>query len=480
MTDLNGSLLSSLYGGSSASTPSGLDSSLLLNYFSSKLGTSTAAATSSSGLGPATTLGPNTSTSPTGSSDAPDAPWLGTTSMPGESALVARVMQGQRFIDPNTVTSNVNGASPDYTKLFTLYQGLSALEGIASAAQAKTISPNQLAEYQRRFTAGMTEVDSYINGTKYDHVALTEGNLTADLRNTVGAARNNTTYIGKNIATGSASASVKAFEGDVVFKMSIKRIGTTQPFDITFNLADMDPALPRSMSNVVSYMNGKLKDAGLSTRMAVNRTPAVPVTTTVNGKSVTLSPGQDTFGLEIKGSSAEAVTFSAPDTADSAYVLQTTGDPTKKLTTSTNTDPATLPPNGTDVTSQVIKFQTDVTASGTQPADAIGKPGDTYWTSGEAEQIKLPDSLANIATSSTNVKSLTGVRASAAGPDGSLYVLADVNATTSGQTIKGTQDVALMKYDSAGKLVYIRTLGTSDTASASSIAVSSDGKVAIA
>jgi hypothetical protein len=48
------------------------------------------------------------------------------------------------------------------------------------------------------------------------------------------------------------------------------------------------------------------------------------------------------------------------------------------------------------------------------------------------------------------------------GPDGSLYVLADVDGTTSSQTIKGDQDVALLKYDSSGKLLYARTLGAAE------------------
>ena len=38
-------------------------------------------------------------------------------------------------------------------------------------------------------------------------------------------------------------------------------------------------------------------------------------------------------------------------------------------------------------------------------------------------------------------------------------MLADVTRPTGGQAIKGDQDVALLKYDSAGKLIYTRTLG---------------------
>ncbi|HEX7799112.1 MAG TPA: transcriptional regulator, partial [Asticcacaulis sp.] len=102
-----------------------------------------------------------------------------------------------------------------------------------------------------------------------------------------------------------------------------------------------------------------------------------------------------------------------------------------------------------------------------QPGDPISKVGAKYWVSGEAGQTALPDSVVN-------------VRATASGPDGSVYVLADVNDATGGQLISGGQDVALMKYDSAGKLVYTRALGAADTASGFALSVSADGKVAVA
>lgn len=487
---LTASLVGSLFSGSSgSSTPTGIGTDVLTNYFASKYGAS-AASTDTSGSSSSVATGPNKTTSPTGQSQAPDAPWYGTTGMASESALVQNVMNGQNFINSNAVTSNVNGASEDYTKLFTLYQGLNALEGVATAAQGKNISANQLAEYQRRFTAGMAEVNSYITSTKYDHVALTEGTLTSDLRNTVGAAENTTTYTGQNVSTGSASSSVPAFQGDVQFSMSVKRIGTAQPITVNFNLADMGDTT-RSMSNVVSYMNDQLKAAGVSTRMAVDRTAGTPITSTINGKTTTLGTNPDTFSLQVKGSSAETVTMSAPDTAQSVYVVQTSGNVTQTVSTSssstsstdgssTSTTPVTN--NGTDVSAQVLKFQTGVSTSGSAVAPPVSKPGDTYWAAGESEQYQLPSTIADVSSTtsgSTTTHSLSGTIASAAGSDGSLYVLANVSGTTNGQTISGSQDVALMKYDSAGNLVYTRSLGAGDTASASAIAVSADGKVAI-
>ena len=77
---------------------------------------------------------------------------------------------------------------------------------------------------------------------------------------------------------------------------------------------------------------------------------------------------------------------------------------------------------------------------------------------------------------------VSAVRSTATGADGSLYVLADLTGTAAdGQTIKGAQDVGLLKYDSSGDLVFSRTLGASSTASGYALGVSADGSsVAVA
>ena len=58
---------------------------------------------------------------------------------------------------------------------------------------------------------------------------------------------------------------------------------------------------------------------------------------------------------------------------------------------------------------------------------------------------------------------------------------ANVTTTTSGTAAAGGQDVALQKYDSAGKLVFSTDLGAANSASGMSLAISADGsQVAIA
>ena len=71
-------------------------------------------------------------------------------------------------------------------------------------------------------------------------------------------------------------------------------------------------------------------------------------------------------------------------------------------------------------------------------------------------------------------------RAVATGADGSVYVLADLAGESATTPIKGARDVALFKYDSAGKLAYTRILGAAQSAEGYALAVSADGKVAVA
>ncbi len=71
-------------------------------------------------------------------------------------------------------------------------------------------------------------------------------------------------------------------------------------------------------------------------------------------------------------------------------------------------------------------------------------------------------------------------RAVATGSDGSVYVLADLDGDSATSAIKGARDVALMKYDSAGKLAFTHVLGASQSASGFALAVSAQGGVAVA
>jgi hypothetical protein len=414
------------------------DSSILLAYYQNRAGVP---------------LTGGLSTDATAKKVAPTAPWQSTPTPTADqtSATVRNALAGHKLIDEDAAKLDLAGASADYKKLFALYQGLGALGALVDKAQAKGTTAWDLRQLSTAFANGMSEVSAYVSTAKLDNVRLAEGAVAASAKTTLGVARTQGDYVTAPLVSGSSAAEVPAFQGDVKFTISAKGVNSTKTADI--DLSEMG-VLPRTLANVINYVNGKLQDAGIYTRIASQRIPATPTTTTVGGKTVTLSPGVDQWALKIKADSGETVSFSAPQTAGALYLAQSVGDP----------DPDKNPLTADGVTKrELLKFQTD-----TASVDAPPKPaGSANWVDGRVFSETL----------GPEVKT---VRATKIGPDGSVYMLADITTKTGDQAIKGSQDVALMKYDSAGKLIYTRTLGASAAATGLGLAVSADGQVAVA
>ncbi|MDP3855313.1 hypothetical protein [Phenylobacterium sp.] len=414
------------------------DTSLLTNYYQSRYGGT--AATNSSAL--------------LSKKYAPTAPWSITNTKVGAqiSEAVKNAMLGHKLVDENAAKLDLPGASADYRKLFALYQGLSTLNGVTERMNGKNLTSIEKAKIQQVFTKGLAEITAYADNADFDGIRLNRGEVMTKAQTKIGTPVVKSDYLGGvPLLTGSSSAVVPAFSGDVKFTMSVKRVNVTH--NVSIDLADMG-ATPRTLTNVLAHINGKMAADGLETRFASQRVPGVPRTITVAGKPVTLPATQDSWVLKVKVDSGETVTFGAPSSAGSVYVAQSVGDPNPDGKAATN-DGVTQ--------RQLLKFQTDTTTVAAPPQPA----GEANWVDGRAWAEDLS-------------KSVQSVRATTVGPDGSVYVLADVDAKVEGQEIKGDKDVALMKYDSAGKLLYTRTLGAADQASGLALAVSADGKIAIA
>jgi hypothetical protein len=219
------------------------------------------------------------------------------------------------------------------------------------------------------------------------------------------------------------------------------------------------------------------------TRFADSDTPGVPQTITAGGQTITLAASPDQWAWTINGDSIEQVSFSAPSTSTAVYVAQTAGNVSgyadqvaadtaaAAAAAAAGTTVSASAKTASDVLSapvqQLLKFQTNQSTTSTAPPTALVEPGSTNSVAGEAYSKTLGSEVGSI-------------QATATGADGSVYVLANVTGTTDGQTLKGTQDVALQKYDSAGNLIYTQTLGAANSASGYSLAVSADGQVAVA
>ncbi|WP_297510159.1 hypothetical protein [uncultured Caulobacter sp.] len=415
------------------------DSNLLLNFYQARSSLAGAGASASSGATPAR-----------GKAVVPNAPWLGG-GIPPASELVRAAVNGRKFVDEAANTSKLKGASPDYAKLFSTYQALNTMSALITEAGKKGQTDGEIARLQTALTRGLGEVSGYVQNLSLDQLRLTTGSVMTTDKATVGVPKATYSYKTDTLYTGQVDDEVPRFKGDVSFSVAVKSFGVTS--NVTMNLAEMG-STPRTMSNVVTYMNGKLKAAGFNTSFSVQRTPGEQRTVQVGGKPVTLPATGDDFALRINGDSAEQLTFTAPTAAPAVYVTTKAGDP----------DPDKKPETKDAVYESTL---TKYSAAGTGGGPGAGAPGGKVFT----ETLQ--------GTINTVRKSLTGA-------DGSVYMLADVDTAVSGKTdingqvIKGQSDVALLKYDNAGHLLYARTLGATDSASGLSLAVADDGGVAVA
>ena len=364
----------------------------------------------------------------------PTAPWSPAAKPPTESELLRAALGGRRFINEGTTSLDAKGpSSGDYRKIFAMYQGLSMLEAISGRAGDRGVSTSENAQLSKRFDAGMAELSAFLRDAKFDGLRMVEGVSATKAQTGAAVARDSAKYVTGAVHTGAVSDTVEAFQGDVRFSITIKTTGGAQ--SIAIDLADMGGA-PRTLQSVVDHINGKLEAAGVQTRMSRELLPSEPRVIKAGDKTVTLPAGPDRWALSVQGSSAETVSFVPVASSDAVYVVQGVG---------------------TAGGHNVLKFQ----------EGAANTTGAAFWVDGQIGQSALPDGVET-------------VRASAVGPDGSMWIVADVSAGTATQPIKGQSDVVLMKLDSAGKVVLSRALGAASTASGYAISVGTDGRVAVA
>jgi hypothetical protein len=413
----------------------GIDTSLLLGYYQAKAGIGTSSASGG--------------TSTVTNKVAPTPPWQSQPTAKELSASVTAALAGRKVIDENAAKLDLTGAGPDYRKLFALYQGLGTLSELANEAQAKGVTSGEKARLQEVFAKGMAEVQNYVSSTEFDKLRLAFGEVGASSKAKLTVAKAADQYVTPPI-TSSTSDPVEAFEGDVRFNIQVKRLNN-ETLDVPIDLSLM-PDQTRSLPNVINFINDQLKSAGVDTRFGTSRIPGEPKQITAGSQTITLPAGPDEWALKVTIGLGEDVTFSAPETANAVYLAQEIGDADPDL--DEDTDDSTIK-------QQLLKFQTDT--------DQVASPPQSQanWVDG---RVFAKDLDANV----------TAVHAQAVGPDGSVYMLADVDGKVAGQTIKGGSDVALLKYDAAGALIYTRTLGAVSSATGLALAVSDDGKVAIA
>lgn len=426
----------------------GINTSALISYYQAKAGIP-ASSTSSSGT--------------TSSSTAPAPPWNTSPTPAQTSAQVQAALSGGSIIKPQTSQLS-GGGNANYNNLFALYQGLTTLQNLATQAAAPGQSTGQIDQLQSAFSRGLSQVQSFLATNPFNGFKVVQGKDTTQQQAGLGVASETDNYTTGTIYSGAPNTAVPALQGDLSFTATVTGLYGA-PKTVNFNLDDLGTTT-RSVGNVANYLNAQLKAAGVASTFSVVHTPGAPQTISLaSGQKVTLPAGPDQYALKLNGNSLETVAFSAPTQTPAIYVAQTAGVAAAKSTAST----------------------TSAATSTTSTGSSTNSTSST--TSGPVQQLlKLDPSASNprVFTDALG-KTVTNVTATATSPDGSVYVLGDINGPTSAgetsasQTIIGSQDVALFKYDSAGNLLTTSVLGAASSASGLALAVSADGsQVAVA
>ena len=415
-----------------------IDLSVLNSWYASKAGVSQS--------------GGGSGSSTTSAGGAPKPPWLTTTpssssstkkstsssAIPAQaSSLMQSLAAGRKLIDPSAAklvgAGQDSASTSNYRNLFSLYQGLSSLQSIAQAATAKTLTDSQTKQLQQAFQTGMQQVQSYLGTQPFKGFEVYQTAPAASVTSGTAIPKETDTYTTDPLYKGPPNGVVPAFQGNVKFSVTATKVSGAQ-VTVDFDLSGIAPE-DRTFGNVLNYMNGKMEAAGLTTRFADSFTPGKTSTVQAGSKTITLPAGPDQYALKIQGTSAEALSFTAAASDPGVYVAQSSG-------IATGSKP--------DAVQQLVKL--DGSAA---PADAAAVNGQVF--------------------NQTLGSSVSKVVATASAPDGSVYVLADVTGPINGQAIQGAQDVALIKYDSAGNVAFTRTLGAQTSASATGLTVSADG-----
>ena len=369
----------------------------------------------------------------------PTAPWSSAAEAPAPNALVRSALAGRRILNEASASVDLKGASPDYRKLFALYQAVDTLAALADRAMQQRVPAAEMSLLQKRFSSGVREISEWLPTAGFDRLNMVQGVSSSSEQTTAAVPKGSPVYVTPPVHQGELGASVAAFEGDVRFGIQIETMNGTKVVDV--DLAELGAA-PRTLGAVLLHINDQLAAAGVQTRIGRTAVNGEPRTLTLGGKSITLPARAEQWALTIQGNPVEKVSFSAPQRSDAVYVVQSAG---------------------ASGLHEVLKFQSD----GGDAAPAPARPGETWWVDGRAGQSALPDAVDT-------------VRASAAASDGGIWIVADLATGMDDQPIKGQRDVALLKLDAAGQVVTTRLLGAASTASGFALSVGPDGKVAVA
>ncbi|MES2473079.1 MAG: hypothetical protein V4601_09605 [Pseudomonadota bacterium] len=351
----------------------------------------------------------------------------------------AKVLSTTNFLDTSKVPLSPGATKDskmeqDNQKLFALYSAVNTLAYISKMAQRPAATSGQLGGLNTRFQAGLEQVQKYLGSTDFNNFNLQATKPSDSVTSTAGVAFSSFTYETKKFVTNSrVNDPLQGLSASDSFTIAVKKGGVTT--NVAIDLSQVSGTL--NLSNIVSYVNEQLSAGGFSTRFQK----------TVQGETQT-SSALATYGLKITPGGTEQVSLSAT-ASPSLYLVGNSGSATETNTT-TNA-----------VTSAVTTTAADQTGRLTKLSGLDGTPTATF----------------SVNQSSTG--GTTTAKASAVDASGNIYVIGNATGDFANQLNQGSQDSYLTKYDSAGRVVWQKLLGSAGSANGYALALDPSGGVVV-
>lgn len=239
---------------------------------------------------------------------------------PSAEALVRRAISNKAFFDTGAKLYSDLGATGDYQRLFALYSGLTTLQALAGRAEDKELSKAQQAQTQAQFARGLSELEAFFAKQQFEDMRLVQGDRVDKTQTTIALPVSSEDYQTPVIHKGGLYDKITGLAVDADFNIvATSAAGTVR--NVAIDLAEMG-SIPRTLGNVISFINGRLSAAGASSRLeAVDRTPKTN-TIILGGRAVeTRYTGAKQYALKVDVRAGERVAFQPVNANPAFYVV---------------------------------------------------------------------------------------------------------------------------------------------------------------
>lgn len=306
--------------------------------------------------------------------------------------------------------------------LFTLHKALDRLNALTDyleKGQQSSVKSSLRKQFDREFA----ELNKLIGETKFSEFKLIRSLASESATSNVLVNKRQTFFHGQTVALGSATPA--GITGTETFTINFQRQGFTAN-QITVDLSE---TTDHSMNGIVNLINQKIKDFNED---PTNIADGKAILTTVDLFSQQVGSDDNfqgfKYGIKLLPGLNETTTFTAPTSTPTIQVAGTSDNATQ----------------------------------------------DTFLRTIGATET---DDLFNTTFDSTKRDQ---ARAIATDSNGNTFTLTNTNGNVGLATnTTGTTDVMLSKYDQAGRLVFQRTLGASDTTTGNALTIDANNNVIV-